>query len=129
MNTPNIDAERQSTYNQYSKARNDVKSINVSITDLELNLGRSSDNMKGKYKEVLQSKRNDLTVAEMNLDRHNKRLNYLNSDEGVAEFEGVAEVIPKNFPYANLSRKTLDDDTKVSIIKQYGRTAYLSMPV
>ena len=125
----NIDVERQSTYNQYSQARNEVKNLNVSIGDLELNLERASDGMKAKYKDVLQSKRNDLTVAEMNLDRHNKRLNYLNSPEGEAEFDSGAEVIPKDFPYANLSRKTLDDETKVKIIKDYGQKAYLSMPI
>ena len=125
----NIDVERQSTYNHYSKARNEVKNLNVSIGDLELNLERASDGMKGKYKDVLQSKRNDLTVAEMNLDRYNKRLNYLNSPEGESEFDGGSEAIPKDFPYGNLSRKTLDDETKVKIIKDYGQKAYLSMPL
>ena len=129
MMMENIEEARHSTYSHYSQAQNEMKSLNVSIKDLELNLERASDGMKPRYEKVLKSKQSELANVSMTLDRHTKRLDYLNSPLGAEEFDTDTASIPKDFPYGNLSRKTLDDETKIKIIKDYGQKAYLSMPI
>ena len=122
----NLDNERRSTMQKYTQSQSQVADLNVSIKELELNLEKSSDNMKSKYQEVLTAKQLELTGATLTLDTHYKRLGYLNTEEGANEFE--SDTIPENFPHAHVKRSTLNDEDKIHILKTYGKKAYLSMP-
>ena len=122
-----IDQERQTTYNQYKAAQGQVQELSVSIKDLESNMEKASDSMKSKYEEVLKSKQGELEMAKMTAGRLYDRLEYLNSPD--AKVDAGDEVVPEDFPYAHLRRSLIDDDMKASIIKEFGRAAYLSMPL
>ena len=119
-----IDQERQTTYNQYKAAQGQVQELSTSIKDLESNMERASDSMRDRYEEVLKSKQSELEMAKMTAGRLYDRLEHLNSPDAK-----VDEVVPDDFPYGHLRRSLIDDDMKASIIKKFGRAAYLSMPL
>ena len=122
-----IEQQRETTYKQYTAAQNEMQELNTSIKDLQLNMERASDGMKSRYEEVLKSKQGALDMVKVTAGRLYDRLEYLNSPEAVVEAGG--ETVPDDFPYANIRRSLIDDEQKAKIIKEFGRAAYLSMPL
>ena len=113
------DNEKRSTMKQYTKAQSEVQSINSSIVEIEKGMNGASEMMTQRYQEALDTKRVELDEATIVLSGHYDRLIELNKP--------TEDVEP--FPYGNVSRKGMDENEKVRIIKRWGREAYLSMPV
>ncbi len=114
------DNEKRETYKKYKAGQDEIANINEGIRELQAGMQKASEPMIPRYEKMITDKQLELKAIEISTTSYYDRLVVLNSPDTEEEVE---------FPYQNQKRSSLDDETKVSIIKKYGMDKYKSMPV
>ncbi len=116
-----LDSQKQATYSKWNKSKAHIASINKVISELKVGANNAQSSVVlQRYEKLIDDKTELLRQTEIQTTTLYNQLEDLNK---VGKPEAPAN------PYAHVKRSSLDDATKVKIIKEHGKELYLSQPL
>ena len=120
----NQDSQKQAAYTKWKKSQAHIATINKTISELKVGANNAKSSViLQRYEKLIDDKTELLKQTELQTTDFYNQLEALN---GKGQEEGAPAT---NNPYAKVKRSSLSDATKVKIIKEHGREAYMAQPL